>query len=582
MRQRHTALACARYRLHLAPESIDAQRLHPPPSCTEPPQSPATPPLPLSSSHTLSRLLQKKKKEEEEGGDVTGASTAGPALRRRRRCRNSRHPPVPSPATAPTAVVPFLSFPPSGLSHSGSCVRQKEQGRRGHRLIRNLVNLFDPVLARFATVTRLLQYTGGAPELLSHRQHKSFVRAPIHVSFEPFLVLLPNEKLTKIVLDEEHQNNYIPQAIVDILLQTGEIIVDGDQTIVSDGAVGPEEENVMALALPAPPPVSEDLRAVMDQVEEAFQGEKTISVDNGSLSKVGRLHCQMPWWEDATVDFMASGGYNVISHIKEILSFLLHPQYGFRDGKTIQSDASVAAASSTSPSSATSATSLPLPPPSYSSFFSSSSDEQQQKQPAAPSRPPASLPPDCSPTCLRQLMAAQLDPLLAMDIIVEGQHHTAALNVLGVYIANYMHYTFSFYLQQVLRGFEEASCRRLCYAASTKLLLSLRQMPPSPLLRPRLRRLLPPLTSLPLPPPSYSSFFSSSSDEQHHKQLAVPPHPPSLPPDCSPARLRKLMAAQLDPSSPWTSSTSPPPSAPPCTPPPPPSSSSLLSHQRIL
>ncbi|MQL71072.1 hypothetical protein Taro_003376 [Colocasia esculenta] len=121
---------------------------------------------------------------------------------------------------------------------------------------------------------------------------------------------------------------------------------------------------------------------------------------------------------------------------------------------------------------------------------------------------------------------------------MEGQHHTAALNILSVCIANYMHYALSFY---------EASCRGLCYAASTKPLLSLRQMAPSPLLRPRLRRLLAPLTSLPLPPPSYSSFFSSSSDEQQQKQPAAPPRLPSLPPDCSPARFRKLMAAQLDP-----------------------------------
>ncbi|KAL5123383.1 2-hydroxy-6-oxononadienedioate/2-hydroxy-6-oxononatrienedioate hydrolase [Glycine soja] len=26
---------------------------------------------------------------------------------------------------------------------------------------------------------------------------------------------------------------------------------------------------------------------------------------------VGRLHCFLPWWDDATVDFMTSGGYNV-------------------------------------------------------------------------------------------------------------------------------------------------------------------------------------------------------------------------------------------------------------------------------
>ncbi|MQM13213.1 hypothetical protein Taro_046139 [Colocasia esculenta] len=58
---------------------------------------------------------------------------------------------------------------------------------------------------------------------------------------------------------------------------------------------------------------------------------------------------------------------------------------------------------------------------------------------------------------------------------------------------------------------------------------------------------MPNVSIFPLPPPSYSSFFSSSSDEQQQKQHAAPPRPLSLPPDCSPARLRKLMATQLDP-----------------------------------
>ncbi|XXG55568.1 hypothetical protein AAC387_Pa03g3210 [Persea americana] len=35
-------------------------------------------------------------------------------------------------------------------------------------------------------------------------------------------------------------------------------------------------------------------------------------------TNVGRLHCLLPWWEDATVDFMASGGYNVSSQIKKV------------------------------------------------------------------------------------------------------------------------------------------------------------------------------------------------------------------------------------------------------------------------
>ncbi|CAN8273181.1 unnamed protein product [Cochlearia groenlandica] len=40
--------------------------------------------------------------------------------------------------------------------------------------------------------------------------------------------------------------------------------------------------------------------------------------ENIDWTNVGRLHCQMPWWEDAMVDFMISGGYNVASHIKLI------------------------------------------------------------------------------------------------------------------------------------------------------------------------------------------------------------------------------------------------------------------------
>ncbi|KAK7251938.1 hypothetical protein RIF29_35563 [Crotalaria pallida] len=35
-------------------------------------------------------------------------------------------------------------------------------------------------------------------------------------------------------------------------------------------------------------------------------------------ANIGRLHCLLPWWEDATVDFMTSGGYNVASQIKKV------------------------------------------------------------------------------------------------------------------------------------------------------------------------------------------------------------------------------------------------------------------------
>ncbi|XP_010258065.1 PREDICTED: uncharacterized protein LOC104597956 isoform X2 [Nelumbo nucifera] len=39
---------------------------------------------------------------------------------------------------------------------------------------------------------------------------------------------------------------------------------------------------------------------------------KKISFDTIlDQTNVGRLHCLLPWWEDATVDFMISGGYNV-------------------------------------------------------------------------------------------------------------------------------------------------------------------------------------------------------------------------------------------------------------------------------
>ncbi|KAG2307987.1 hypothetical protein Bca4012_083064 [Brassica carinata] len=40
--------------------------------------------------------------------------------------------------------------------------------------------------------------------------------------------------------------------------------------------------------------------------------------ENIDWTNIGRLHCQMPWWEDAMVSFMISGGYNVASHIKLI------------------------------------------------------------------------------------------------------------------------------------------------------------------------------------------------------------------------------------------------------------------------
>ncbi|XP_076948374.1 alpha/beta hydrolase domain-containing protein VTE7-like [Bidens hawaiensis] len=36
-------------------------------------------------------------------------------------------------------------------------------------------------------------------------------------------------------------------------------------------------------------------------------------------TRIGRLHCLLPWWEDATVAFMNSGGYNVTAQIPQVL-----------------------------------------------------------------------------------------------------------------------------------------------------------------------------------------------------------------------------------------------------------------------
>ncbi|XP_020998433.1 uncharacterized protein LOC107489571 isoform X3 [Arachis duranensis] len=65
-----------------------------------------------------------------------------------------------------------------------------------------------------------------------------------------------------------------------------------------------------------------------------FQVEKLVLIDasvyaegTGKLATlpkavayagVGRLHCLMPWWDDATVGFMTSGGYNVSSLIEKV------------------------------------------------------------------------------------------------------------------------------------------------------------------------------------------------------------------------------------------------------------------------
>ncbi|RWW53702.1 hypothetical protein BHE74_00039797 [Ensete ventricosum] len=43
-----------------------------------------------------------------------------------------------------------------------------------------------------------------------------------------------------------------------------------------------------------------------------------VAAKREHLYQVGRLHCLQPWWEDATVDFMLSGGYDVGNHVKQV------------------------------------------------------------------------------------------------------------------------------------------------------------------------------------------------------------------------------------------------------------------------
>ncbi|XP_006837141.2 monoacylglycerol lipase ABHD6 isoform X1 [Amborella trichopoda] len=35
-------------------------------------------------------------------------------------------------------------------------------------------------------------------------------------------------------------------------------------------------------------------------------------------TRIGCLHCLFPWWKEATLDFMLSGGYNVVAQIKQL------------------------------------------------------------------------------------------------------------------------------------------------------------------------------------------------------------------------------------------------------------------------
>ncbi|KAG4116359.1 hypothetical protein ERO13_D12G164700v2 [Gossypium hirsutum] len=51
-----------------------------------------------------------------------------------------------------------------------------------------------------------------------------------------------------------------------------------------------------------------------------FLAFKGVSFDTGlDWVNIGKLHCLYPWWEDATVSFMISGGYNVSRQIDQVM-----------------------------------------------------------------------------------------------------------------------------------------------------------------------------------------------------------------------------------------------------------------------
>ncbi|XP_021910458.1 uncharacterized protein LOC110824195 isoform X1 [Carica papaya] len=50
---------------------------------------------------------------------------------------------------------------------------------------------------------------------------------------------------------------------------------------------------------------------------------KNISLDTSlDWTNVGRLHCLYPWWDDAIVDFMTTGGYSVTAQIEQVCALL--------------------------------------------------------------------------------------------------------------------------------------------------------------------------------------------------------------------------------------------------------------------
>ncbi|KAJ6683996.1 hypothetical protein OIU85_007669 [Salix viminalis] len=66
------------------------------------------------------------------------------------------------------------------------------------------------------------------------------------------------------------------------------------------------------------PEAVEKLVLINPSVYAEGTGELAKLPKSVAYAGVGRLHCLLPWWKDATVNFMLSGGYNVISQIKQV------------------------------------------------------------------------------------------------------------------------------------------------------------------------------------------------------------------------------------------------------------------------
>ncbi|KAH9618775.1 hypothetical protein KSS87_008062 [Heliosperma pusillum] len=74
---------------------------------------------------------------------------------------------------------------------------------------------------------------------------------------------------------------------------------------------------------PPPPPPSRTILALLRSIPLRFYVNWLVFssvpfTTNWDWMKISRLPCSLPWWRDATLSFMASGGYNVASQINQV------------------------------------------------------------------------------------------------------------------------------------------------------------------------------------------------------------------------------------------------------------------------